>query len=67
MNHPLNAAAQTDPLESRVDELRERLPPDAMIIGGAGDSHPADALRRDALLRALPGRCGGGSPDPSQR
>ncbi|WP_431975408.1 alpha/beta fold hydrolase [Micromonospora haikouensis] len=46
MNHQLNAATKTDPLESRVDELRERLPPDAMIIGGAGDSRPADALRR---------------------
>lgn len=46
MNHQLNAAAKADPLESRVDELRERLPPDAMIIGGAGDSRPADALRR---------------------
>jgi len=46
MNSQLNAAKKTDPLESRVDELRERLPPGALIIGGAGDSRPADALRR---------------------
>jgi len=29
-----------------MDELRERLPPDAVTIGGAGDSRPAGALRR---------------------
>jgi pimeloyl-ACP methyl ester carboxylesterase len=46
MNADLNAAKKADPLESRVDELRELLPPGAVIIGGAGDSRPADALRR---------------------
>jgi pimeloyl-ACP methyl ester carboxylesterase len=46
MNSQLNAAKKTDPLESHVDELRERLPPGAVIIGGAGDTRPADALRR---------------------
>jgi pimeloyl-ACP methyl ester carboxylesterase len=46
MNSRLNAAKKADPLESHVDELREHLPPGAMIIGGAGDSRPADALRR---------------------
>jgi pimeloyl-ACP methyl ester carboxylesterase len=46
MNTQLNAAKKTDPLESRVDELRELLPPGAVIIGGAGDTRPADALRR---------------------
>ncbi|AQZ70016.1 alpha/beta hydrolase [[Actinomadura] parvosata subsp. kistnae] len=48
MNSRLNAAAKADPLESHMDELRERLPPGAVIIGGAGDSRPADALRRAA-------------------
>ncbi|MEV4357942.1 alpha/beta hydrolase [Nonomuraea sp. NPDC049625] len=46
MNAQLNAAKKADPLESHVDELRERLPSGAVIIGGAGDSRPADALRR---------------------
>jgi pimeloyl-ACP methyl ester carboxylesterase len=46
MNRQLNAAKRTDPIESRVDELRERLPPGAVLIGGAGDSRPAAALRR---------------------
>jgi proline iminopeptidase len=46
MNSQLNAAKKADPLESRVDELREFLPPCAVIIGGAGDTRPADALRR---------------------
>ena len=46
MNTQLNAAKKTDPLESRVAELRELLPPGAVIIGGAGDTRPADALRR---------------------
>jgi hypothetical protein len=46
MNSQLNAAKETDPLESHVDELRGRLPPGAVIIGGAGDTRPADALRR---------------------
>jgi pimeloyl-ACP methyl ester carboxylesterase len=46
MNTQLNAAKKTDPLESRMDELRALLPPGAVIIGGAGDTRPADALRR---------------------
>ena len=46
MNTQLNAAKKTDPLESHVDELRELLPPGAVIIGGAGDTRPAGALRR---------------------
>lgn len=46
MNTQLNAAKHADPLESRVDELRELLPPATVIIGGAGDSRPSDALRR---------------------
>lgn len=46
MNTQLNAANKTDPLESRVHELREFLPPGAVIIGGAGDTRPANALRR---------------------
>lgn len=46
MNAQLNAATKADPLESHVGQLRERLPPGAVIIGGAGDSRPADALRR---------------------
>jgi pimeloyl-ACP methyl ester carboxylesterase len=46
MNAQLNAAKKADPLESRVDELRELLPPGAIIIGGAGDTRPAAALRR---------------------
>ncbi|TDE47877.1 alpha/beta hydrolase [Nonomuraea mesophila] len=46
MNAQLNAAAKADPLEAHVDKLRERLPSGAVIIGGAGDSRPADALRR---------------------
>jgi pimeloyl-ACP methyl ester carboxylesterase len=36
MNAQLNAARKTGPLESRVDEIRELLPPGAVIIGGAG-------------------------------
>ncbi len=46
MNTQLNAAKGADPLESHVDELREQLPSGAVIIGGAGDSRPAAALRR---------------------
>jgi pimeloyl-ACP methyl ester carboxylesterase len=46
MNAQLSAATKADPLESHVDELREHLPPGAVIIGGAGDTRPADALRR---------------------
>ncbi len=46
MNAQLNALKKVDPLESRVDELRELLPPGTVIIGGAGDSRPAAALRR---------------------
>lgn len=46
MNAQLNAAKKVDPLEARVDDLREHIPPGAVIIGGAGDSRPAAALRR---------------------
>ncbi|MFV2114579.1 alpha/beta fold hydrolase [Micromonospora sp. LOL_025] len=46
MNSQLNAAKRADPLESHVDELRERLPAGTVIIGGADDSRPAEALRR---------------------
>jgi pimeloyl-ACP methyl ester carboxylesterase len=46
MNAQLSRAEKADPLESHVDELREHLPPGAVIIGGAGDPRPADALRR---------------------
>lgn len=46
MNAQLNAAGRADPLEAHVDELRSCLPDGAVIIGGAGDSRPADALRR---------------------
>ena len=46
MNTQLNAAKKDDPLESHVDELREKLPPGAVVIGGAGDTRPASALRR---------------------
>jgi pimeloyl-ACP methyl ester carboxylesterase len=45
MNAQLNSAKKAA-LESRVDELRDSLPPGAVIIGGAGDTRPADALRR---------------------
>jgi proline iminopeptidase len=50
MNAQLNAARKTSPLESRVDELRGVLPPGAVIIGDAGDTRPADALRRLGAL-----------------
>jgi pimeloyl-ACP methyl ester carboxylesterase len=46
MNAQLNAARKTGPLESRVDDLRDLLPPGTVIIGGAGDTRPAAALRR---------------------
>lgn len=46
MNTQLNAAKRADPLESHLDALREHLPSGTMIIGGDGDSRPADALRR---------------------
>ncbi|MEU6073896.1 alpha/beta hydrolase [Micromonospora sp. NPDC047074] len=46
MNSQLNAAKKADPLESHVNELRERLPAGTVIIGGTDDSRPADALRR---------------------
>jgi proline iminopeptidase len=46
MNAQFNTAKKADPLEARVDRLRDPLPPGAAIIGGAGDSRPAEALRR---------------------
>jgi pimeloyl-ACP methyl ester carboxylesterase len=45
MNAQLNEAKKADPLEWHADELREHLPRGAVIIGGAGDTRPADALR----------------------
>ncbi|GIF70070.1 proline iminopeptidase [Asanoa ishikariensis] len=50
MNAQLNAAMRDAPLEARVPELKQLLPPGAMIIGGVGDSRPADALRRLGTL-----------------
>jgi proline iminopeptidase len=44
MNAQLNSEKKAEPLESHVDELREHLPPGAVIIGGAGDTRPAAAL-----------------------
>jgi pimeloyl-ACP methyl ester carboxylesterase len=44
MNSQLNAAKKTDPLESYVNALRELMPPGAVIIGGAGDTRPVNAL-----------------------
>ncbi|TYB62303.1 alpha/beta hydrolase [Nonomuraea sp. PA05] len=46
MNAQVRASEKADPLEAHVDELRERLPAGAVIIGGEGDSRPAGALRR---------------------
>ncbi|WP_250006671.1 alpha/beta fold hydrolase [Actinoplanes sp. M2I2] len=46
MNTQLNAATKADPLESHLNELRDRLPPGTVIIGGAADSRPADALKQ---------------------
>lgn len=45
MNTQLNADKKVVPLESRVDRIRECLPPGAVIIGGEGDSRPAASLR----------------------
>jgi proline iminopeptidase len=45
MNSQLTAANRADPLEVHLDELRERLPTASVIIGGAGDSRPAESLR----------------------
>jgi pimeloyl-ACP methyl ester carboxylesterase len=50
MNRQVNAGKNADPLDSHVDELRDRLPPGAVIIGGEGDSRPAAALRRFGAL-----------------
>ncbi len=50
MNTQVNAAKNADPLDSHVDELRDFLPPGTVIIGGAGDSRPAAALRRFGAL-----------------
>lgn len=46
MNSQLNAAKKLDPLETHLDDLRLKTPADSVIIGGAGDSRPADALVR---------------------
>lgn len=40
------ALKKIETLESCVDEIRDRMPPGAMVIGGEGDPRPADALRR---------------------
>ncbi|GAA3516317.1 hypothetical protein GCM10022220_65580 [Actinocatenispora rupis] len=50
MNAQLNAAKKAVALEERVDRLRELLPPRAVVIGGAGDTRPVDALRRLGVL-----------------
>ncbi|MCY1145569.1 alpha/beta hydrolase [Actinoplanes sp. Pm04-4] len=44
MNRQLNAAGRADPLVSRLDEMR--LPAATVIIGGGGDSRPAEGLRQ---------------------
>lgn len=46
MNAQLNADKRRDPLESNVEQLRSRMPPDAAIIGGEGDTRPAEVLRQ---------------------
>ncbi|MFD6895641.1 alpha/beta fold hydrolase [Rhodococcus sp. NPDC060086] len=46
MNRELGIEKRSDPLESHVDALRELLPAGSVIIGGAGDPRPADALTR---------------------
>jgi pimeloyl-ACP methyl ester carboxylesterase len=46
MNSQLNAAKKADPLEAHVKRLRRQLPPGTLIIGGAGDTRPAEALQR---------------------
>jgi proline iminopeptidase len=46
MNSQLNADKKVDPLESHVDDLRAARPERTVIIGGEGDTRPADALRR---------------------
>lgn len=44
MNAQLNAAKRADPLELKVEQLRENLPPRTLIICGAGDPRPAASL-----------------------
>ncbi|MEE2057261.1 alpha/beta fold hydrolase [Rhodococcus artemisiae] len=46
MNSQLSVDKKADPLDARLDELREVLPSGSMIIGGAGDPRPADELTR---------------------
>ncbi len=46
MNSQLSADKKADPLDARIDELRDVLPSGSMIIGGAGDPRPADELTR---------------------
>jgi hypothetical protein len=44
--HPAQRREESRPTRITLDELRELLPPGAVIIGGADDTRPADALRR---------------------
>ena len=56
LNVERNAAKKADPLESHMDELRERLPPDAVIIGGAGRQPPSRRPATSWNTPALQGR-----------
>ncbi len=46
MNAQLNADRRCDPLESNVKQLRSRMPLDVAVIGGEGDTRPAEVLRQ---------------------
>jgi pimeloyl-ACP methyl ester carboxylesterase len=46
MNSQLNFDKRVDPLELCIERLRADMPPGAAIIGGAGDSRPAEVLRQ---------------------
>ncbi|MCK0090567.1 alpha/beta hydrolase [Rhodococcus sp. HNM0563] len=46
MNRELGVEKRADPLDSHVDVLRELVPAGSVIIGGAGDPRPAEALTR---------------------
>ncbi|MYY86020.1 alpha/beta fold hydrolase [Streptomyces sp. SID335] len=51
MNRELGAAGRADPLDGHVDELRERLPARAELLGGCDDPRPLPAL--EDLARSL--------------
>ncbi|MEU5686070.1 alpha/beta fold hydrolase [Streptomyces venezuelae] len=51
MNRELGDAGRADPLDGRVDELRERLPARTELLGGCDDPRPLSALA--ALARDL--------------